>query len=212
MLRLLKPKGWISQKFGLNDVNYKLYGYKGHPGVDFVQGFKSSIVACGNGKIYKTLNKNCPNISGNRAVCQLVEDGELVYEVVYLHCLDIITEVGDYVVEGQPIATEGNTGAVWTITGGVLHELTQLEREQGIGSHLHFGLKPCKKVSQLETDKTYLITEFGEEYFDGYYYEVLFADNGLDGFIDPTPYFYTPTFSQILENIKRSLLNILKHL
>jgi murein DD-endopeptidase MepM/ murein hydrolase activator NlpD len=211
-MKLLKPKGWLSQGFGLNDVDYKLYGYKGHPGVDFVQGFKSSIVACGDGKIYKTLNKNCPNLSANRAVCQLVEDGGLVYEIVYLHCLDIITEVGDFVVEGQPIATEGNTGAVWTVIGGTTHELTLEERLAGIGSHLHFGFRPCKKVSQIENGKTYLHKEFGDIYFDGSYYEVLYADNGLDGFIDPTPYFYTPTFTQILEAIKRSLKNILKSL
>lgn len=211
-MKLLKPRGWVSQGFGLNDVDYKLYGYKGHPGIDFVQGFKSSIVACGDGKIYKTLNKNYPNLAGNRAVCQLVEDGELVYEVVYLHVLDIYCSVGDYVVEGQPIATEGNTGACWTAVGGTIHELTLEERLVGVGSHLHFGFKPCKKVLKLEEGKTYLMTEFGEKYFDGFYYEVLFPDNGLDGFIDPTPYFYTPTLSQILENIKRSLLNIFKSL
>jgi murein DD-endopeptidase MepM/ murein hydrolase activator NlpD len=211
-MKLLKPRGWVSQGFGLNDVDYKLYGYKGHPGIDFVQGFKSSIVACGDGKIYKTLNKGCANLAGNRAVCQLIEDGDLVYEIVYLHVLDIYCSVGDYVCEGQPLCNEGNTGACWTAVGGTIHELTLEERLVGVGSHLHFGFKPCKKVLKLEEGKTYLMTEFGEKYFDGFYYEVLFADNGLDGFIDPTPYFYTPTLSQILENIKRSLLNIFKSL
>lgn len=209
-MKLIQPQGTITQKFGRNDVDYKIYGYGGHPGIDFTNGFKSSILALADGRIYKTLNKNCPNLAGNRAVCQLVEDGEFVYEIVYLHALDIWCEVGDYVLTGEPICSEGNTGAVWTAVGGVLHEVNLEERQKGLGSHLHLGVKKCKKVLQVENGKTYLCDENGKNYFDGFYYEVI--QNELGGFIDPSQFFYKPTISQTLENIKRSLLNILKQL
>jgi intein/homing endonuclease len=107
-MKLLKPKGWISQLFGLNDVDYKLYGLKGHPGIDFVQGFNSPIQACADGLVYKTVNKDCKDLSGQRSVHQLVEDGGLVWELSYLHVLNIYCEKGDYLVEGQSFSTEGN--------------------------------------------------------------------------------------------------------
>ena len=55
-MKLLQLKGWLSQGFGLNDVDYKLYGLKGHPCVDYAQGFNLPIQACADGKVYKIVN------------------------------------------------------------------------------------------------------------------------------------------------------------
>ena len=211
-MKLLKPKGWLSQGFGLNDVDYKLYGLKGHPGVDYAQGFNLPIQACADGKVYKIVNKDCKDLSGQRSVHQLVEDGDLVWELSYLHLLNIYCGVGDYIVEGQSFATEGNTGACWTVKSGTVVPVSAEERILGVGSHLHFSAKPCKRVSKItKDDSMYLYTEKGDKYFDGHYYEIIY-DNGLNGNIDPTPYFYTPNISQLLSIYYKVAKNILKSL
>jgi murein DD-endopeptidase MepM/ murein hydrolase activator NlpD len=210
MISLLRLKGWMSQGYGLNDVDYKLYGYKGHPGVDFVQGFNYPIQACADGLVYKTVNKDCKDLSGQRSVHQLVEDGDLVWELSYLHVLNIYTEVGDFLVAGQTFATEGNTGACWTIKSGTAVPVSAEERINGVGTHLHFSLKPCKKVTKRDLKQEYLTTEFGVPYFNGgYYYEIIDHENGLGGNVDPMPYFYTPTFFQWLQIYTKVAKNIM---
>jgi murein DD-endopeptidase MepM/ murein hydrolase activator NlpD len=212
-MKLLKPKGWLSQGFGLNDVDYKLYGYKGHPGVDFVQGFNYPIQACADGLVYKIVNKDCKDLSGQRSVHQLVEDGDIVWELSYLHVLNIYCGVGDFLVAGQTFSTEGNTGACWTVKSGVALPVTAEERILGVGSHLHFSAKPCKRVSKItKNPEDYLYTETGDKYFDGHYYEIIDAGNGLNGNVDPTPYFYTPSVSEWLAIYYKVAKNILKSL
>jgi len=210
-MKLLKPKGWLSQGFGLNDVDYKLYGLKGHPGLDFVQGFNYPIQACADGLVYKTVNKNCKDMSGQRSVHQLVEDNGVVWELSYLHLLNIYCEKGDFLVTGQSAFTEGNTGACWTAKSGTIREVTAEERILGVGSHLHFSAKPCKRVSKItQDDSYYLHTEFGDKYFDGHYYEIIDAGNGLNGNVDPTPYFYTPTLIEWISIYSKVVGNLIK--
>lgn len=177
-----------AQPFGGNaNTYYKTNKLMGHPGDDLVSTYKDSIMSTSSlgERVYKILNRNNPDIGKFRAVCTLVEDGDKVYELQYGHVIDIFVKEGDWLRAGAVIATEGNTGEVWS--NGI--PVTVEERKNGskAGTHLHFQVRECTKVTTTYTDKQYLIDANGALYKDaqGFYYLIPNFDNGFNGCIDP---------------------------
>lgn len=197
-MKLLKPRGVISQPFAFNsNPSYKNAGEIGHPGIDFVSGWKEMIFASAPGKIYKIVNKGNPDLMAFRGVFQLVEDTGIVYEICYGHELGIFVEEGDVLIEGQPIGEEGNTGECWS--AGKKVELEEKQNGSKAGTHLHYQVRPCWKVKELNSGRKYLTrTPDYQPYYDGYYYEIICPDNGFAGCIDPSYYFYTKSNSEFL--------------
>lgn len=188
-MKLIKPEGKLTQPFAQNyNDSYKAWGLKGHTGIDYKQGFKKTIVAPVTGWVYSILNEHNPNTDKYRAVYQLVDDGEFVYEVSYGHIDSALCKEGDIVQAGQPIATEGNWGTCYS--GGKL--VTPEEKPSGKGSHLHFQIRKCIKVSKRSSKKKYIRNSEGYVKLDGQFIEIVDYDNGYNGCIDPTPFYAPP--------------------
>jgi murein DD-endopeptidase MepM/ murein hydrolase activator NlpD len=177
----------ISQRFGENP-NVTGYSSGGHPGMDLITTFGDIIRFAAEGRVYKTINFDNPDMMKYRAVMQLVEldDSLDCYELTYGHCINALCSHG-LVQIGDSAATEGNTGEVYS--GGRL--VTGAEKVAGsrAGFHLHFQLRYCRKVLQVDPAHQYLCGEDGKPYFDGtHYYLIPHFDNGTNGCIDPMPF------------------------
>lgn len=181
----------ITQGFGGNaTATYANGGLLGHPALDLVTTYNDVIRLAAEGTVYKTINFNNPNRSAYRAVMQIVEleSSDDCYEITYGHCNDCLIETGHRKI-GDPVASEGNTGEVYS--NGVL--VTEAEKQAGStkGFHLHFQLRYCRKTRSYDPLKKYLSspTDESKPYFDGAnYYLVPNFGNGYNGCIDPTPF------------------------
>lgn len=180
----------ISQKFGDNaNGSYAADGLKGHTGVDLESFYGDTISFSAPGKIYKAISFTNPDLSFYRAVFTLVEDATGVFEVSYGHCKALLCKVGDTAKIGDPVATEGNTGTVYS--NGIL--VTEALKESGsqAGTHLHFQVREVKKVQVQEIGKHYLSAQEGDNisYKDAMwnFYEIVNFENGFNGCIDPSP-------------------------
>lgn len=200
----------IAQGFGQN-ANY-LYaqdGLKGHPAIDFNSPYNAPIYSAsrGLGWVYKTFNKDNPDLMKYRAVCELIDLDDCSIELTYGHCHHIDCPIGR-VSQGQQIATVGNTGDVFDGT----HHVTEAEKENGstAGRHLHFQMRYCRKVAQTEHDDTLLQDEYGNIYTrNGYYYT--YKQNGYRGCIDPAPYLHQEVSLQSqLETSQVMIIPLLK--
>jgi murein DD-endopeptidase MepM/ murein hydrolase activator NlpD len=183
----------ITQKFGGNaNPYYAGEGLKGHPGVDLFQGFDRSITASHDGLVYKTFNKDNPDLSKYRAVCVIFQENEYWYELTYGHCNKVYASVGDMVRSGDLLASMGNTGDVYSL--GLPVSVQNRLSPKHPGTHLHYQLRKCLRVATPESGKYYLQDERGDLYHDSNgYYEIVNYDNGYHGCIDPLPYLYSPT-------------------
>lgn len=189
-MKLIRPEGFLSQPFAANyNPSYKNGGLKGHTGEDYVLGFKKEINAVVTGEVFSILNEHNPNTTKYRAVFQLVDDGQFVYEVSYGHIDTALCEEGQVVTVGQPIATEGNWGTCYS--GGKL--VTPEEKPTGKGSHLHFQVRKCIKVKKRSSKKQYIRNSEGYVKLDGNFIEVVDYDNGYNGCVSPEP-FYQPDY------------------
>lgn len=190
-MKLIRPEGKLTQPFAANyNDSYKNSGLKGHSGEDYVLGFKKEIKASVTGEVYSILNAYNPNPNKYRAVFQLVDDGQFVYEVSYGHIDTALCEEGQIVEAGQPIATEGNWGTCYV--GGKL--VTPEEKPSGKGSHLHFQVRKCIKVKKRSAKKQYLRNSEGFLKRGDYFFEVVDYTNGYNGCISPEQ-FYSPSLS-----------------
>ena len=179
----------IAQRFGQNDSpTYTASGLRGHTGIDLVTAYGDVVRFAQDGRVYKFLNFNNPDLQAYRAVCQIVdlEGTDDCYEIHYGHCTKALCGIGSYKT-GDAVGTEGNIGVVTS----KYRVVTTEEKAAGstAGTHLHFQLRYCRKVTAIDTLKRYLDDIDGKPYFDGtYYYFVPNFENGYNGCIDPMPY------------------------
>lgn len=206
-LQLNKPQGFLSQPFAKNyNSYYKEGGLKGHTGEDYVNGWKSEIVASTDGLIY-SVKEPTSDTEKYSCVYQLIDTPDFAYEVSYGHIAKSFVKKGQMVKAGDKIALEGNFGACYR--GG--KRVTPAEKKLGWGSHLHFQVRKCKRVPKRERGKTYLRDDKG--YYrnkDREYYEVVNYENGYNGCVDPELFY--PISSAVLLKILLLLkkLGILK--
>lgn len=149
--------------------------------------YGDDVFACVDAPVYSVINRNNPDLMRYRAVYQLLEVGDLVYEISYGHLGRIDVAPGDFVRAGQVIGSVGNTGTVFAGD----HEVTKAEKDAGskAGAHLHGPqIRVCRKVSRTVPGGNYLHDGNGI-YYRNAYYEILDYDNGFNGCIDPWPLF-----------------------
>ena len=188
----LKNKGRVNQYFGgsaaINPANiYTSLGVVGHTGIDTDNGFNSPVPCDNSGLVYKIFT---PDVSseGYQAVCQIVDDGVDVVEVMYGHLNTLNVFKGQYINAGDIVGTQGNKGYVFA---GAL-QITKAMQAAGDlrGHHLHTQYRPVKKVASVSRGKHYLNNINGTRYRDSQnnVYEVLFNDNGYKGCVNPLNY------------------------
>ena len=199
----------ISQRFGAN-ANVMGYESGGHPGMDLITTYGDTTRFAAEGPVYKTINFNNPDLMKYRAVMQLVEidDSLDCYEITYGHCDKLLCPHGLAQIS-DPVATEGNTGEVYS--GGRLITLAEKLAGSKAGFHLHFQLRYCRKVTTYDPTQHYLSSEQDQTkpYFDGrYYYVIPHFDNGCNGCIDPMPFMVSRSAreaGQIITGLKADL-------
>lgn len=199
----------ITQGFYQNfNSFYKENELAGHTGVDWNFNFNDNLLnVAENAFCYSVLNRDNPDLTKYRAVYTLVELGDVVYEISYGHCNKIFAEVGKTYSVSDILATAGNTGDVFFNGKAPNAE----ERAKGLGTHLHFQMRLCKKVLITKSDKRYLMDGFGIYKKNGYYYEVVDYNNGYNGCIDPMPFFiqYKAKDYKKVQSIFAQIINIL---
>ncbi len=153
----------VSQKFGVNGLPiYNEQGLAGHNGTDFITGFGTEVYASTDGMAYYQIDS-----AGGHGVIVITSEqfeykGEQIYfKTIYWHLIDPIKHpeyespiqdfpLGKQVKAGDIIGYADSTGL-------------------STGNHLHFGLKPLKKIN----DNLYQNIE---------------QENGYFGAINPEPY------------------------
>ena len=199
-MKILKPKGAISQWFGQNaNAWYKKHNLLGHTGIDIVQKYGKNIYsAIGDEYVYKVLEPTDPDRF--TAVYTLAVTDMGIIEVCYGHLSKIDVFVGDIIPKGLKIGEEGNYGEVYT--NGIRVSRADKIAGSRAGSHLHFQIRPVGLVSGIVKGEHYLRNKNGSRArLEGQYLHILNKDNGYNGNINPAPYFYIPTFSQFLHII-----------
>jgi len=171
MNKLLLPMSnqmiFVTQPFGVNFVDfYKKLGLKGHNGVDFRAKRGAQIIAAHNGEVSAAGTDS----SGGVYIELITNKSGPGFKTIYYHLKDKNVIKGDKVKEGQVIGTANNTGKYTT------------------GDHLHFGLKPLKRLS----DGTFVNLEQG---------------NGYAGSIDPGPYFPNNDMLYVISDGDQYLIN-----
>lgn len=166
-----------TQKFGdnLNDF-YKSVGMLGHSGIDYYVPENTPIYCTHDGYVIFCGLDNNKGLGIEVVTTQEYDYKETtsLYKTQYWHGNKAIVKVGDFVKAGQIIGYSGNTG-------------------MSTGPHLHFGIKPVKKVN--------------------YGYENIEQNNGYYGAIDPQP-FLNGTYpnklnkpvSQAFEDMQKAIL------
>jgi murein DD-endopeptidase MepM/ murein hydrolase activator NlpD len=183
------PLSTVSQKFAENaNPLYAGQGLRGHTAYDFAVPWGSPIPVCVDGPVYSVMNKGNPDPEKYRAVFQLVQVGDIYYEVSYGHMNDIYVEPGQTVKAGDVIGTVGNTGPVYN-NGVAVSKEARLAGSHD-GAHLHGPqVRPTRRV-KVTAGGQLLLDGFGVlRDAEGYYFEVIDFNNGENGCIDPGPRF-----------------------
>lgn len=105
------PFIWPAEKTWLSGYNFSLY----HPGIDIAANTGDMIFAAASGKVIAVNYSN--RGYGNMVIVNHLNG----YQTLYAHLSTILTEMGSYVIQGQPIGLAGSTG-------------------NSTGSHLHFEI------------------------------------------------------------------------
>lgn len=189
----------INQPFNGNaNPTYHNDGLLGHGAIDYAGTYGQNIFAVCDSYIYSDLNfGQAPD--RYRAVCTLVDEGDIVYEIIYGHVIDSPFQIKTNVKQGEAIAHMGNFGNVWM--GG--HQVTNQERLDGskAGTHLHFQVRKCKRVAKRDYSKHYIKDSNSFVKLQGMFVEILNYDNGYNGCIDPEPFFHIQEPDHIKEAI-----------
>lgn len=182
-----RPEGYITSPF----ANADAYRPSVHTGTDFVFGFKKPRKSIGVGVVYKIRNKNNPDLQQYRTIYCIYESPIGPFEVAYEHCWDILVDEGQKVFAGDIIYTEGNTGDL-VYSNGV--KVPANLKQYGIGSHLHIGARPLKRVKERKKGFHYVKDSNNDYYQDalGNYFEIRYNDNGSKGWVDIEPYLFVP--------------------
>lgn len=159
----LFPAGPVTQYFGENERLYRIYGMKGHNGIDLVRPHGSPLYAVEDGEIVGVKH----DAGGfGKHVRLLAGD----HEWTYGHCSEILVKVGDKVEAGQKIALMGNTGFV--VSGSTPY----WKSNPYAGTHLHLGLRKIKRSAKGWSYPGSTLK-----------FDVVNYDNGYKGSIDPAP-------------------------
>ncbi len=113
----------ITQPFGVNPEMYKVYGMKGHNGLDFAAPINTEVYAAIDGHATSKQDKNG---YGNHII-QINKE----YAVCYAHLFESKVPQGAFVKTGQLIGYTGNTG-------------------NSTGPHLHFGVRELDPEGNIE--------------------------------------------------------------
>lgn len=190
-MRLTRPfaKSTITQYFGDNATPlYATEGLTGHSGEDYGVPWGTPVpCAADNSYCYSTINKDNPDLSKYRTPCFIVEDSTGVYEIIYGHASDILAVPGKTYNIGDIVSRVGNTGEVYMGQ----HEVTSAEKLSPghPGAHLHFQVRLLTKVKKMSSGKQYVVDGNGILRKEGWFYEVVNYNNGLNGCINPEPFF-----------------------
>lgn len=200
----LRPQGYISSGF----LNTDAYRLNPHTGIDFVYGYKKPQGAMADGIVYKKIGDGNPDPMVYHNVYMLCDTKLGTFEISYVHCFDILADVGDHVLQGQPLYLEGNTGTEVFVNGV---KVTKEQKASGRGAHSHIAVRPVERTK----DKTlghYLNDASGNKYKDenGFYYHIVIDDEKTKGCIDYSPYLYTPTKDLLIAQLN-NVLGYLKH-
>lgn len=211
-MKFLKPKGILTQGFGENPHLYVAFGWQGHPGEDYVQGYDKPVLAMHDGKVVQVSFN--PNVGGRQIQILSPIENKLAYLTIYGHLSEQLVKVGDEVKMGDVIGREGNSGYV--VSGGVVYSGDSDPSKKG--NHTHYG------VQIFSTDPPHTNTIFGISY------KKLNINNGYAAFVDPKDFyfmsnakfvqngdtpeygFYLPATSEeaLIDKAKNLGLNILK--
>lgn len=198
----LKPKQ--TQGFAKNlNTYYAEKGRLGHSGIDYWQPHGTEILCGVDGYVFTIANKDNKDLMKFRAVYTLVEVDGISYEVTYGHLGEIFVKEGDYVVIGDRIGTQSNTGSVASNGVKVTKEMKALG--SGAGSHLHFQVRLLKKVDKKDRTKNYLL---GSP--NGNIYEIPLFKNGYNGCIDPQPFMQDKTAYEHSRGIVGQITDLFK--
>lgn len=206
-MNLLQPisPATILQRFNENaNPLYASQGLKGHGALDYAAYYGQPIFAAVDSYIYSDMNFGAkPDVY--RAVCTLVEEGDVVYEIIYGHVIDSPVEPKTYIKAGQLIARAGNFGNVYT--GGVMVTLQEKLAGSHAGTHLHFQVRLCKKVLIRDSNKHYIKDSNGYVKLSGMFIEIVDFGNGYNGCIDPLPFFSTQSdeYKKIVTDLQKYL-------
>jgi len=172
---LAYPTGNITQFFGENQALYfKEFQMQGHNGWDIVAPWGTPLLAVMDGIIGEVKEES----TGYGKQIRLIGDiGDTYLEWVYGHCSQIGVKRGQRVVAGQQIALMGNTGFV--VSGATPF----WKYNPYAGTHLHLGVRQVKKGSITTIS---WLNDQPENRITG---ELLNANNGFKGSIDPHPFF-----------------------
>lgn len=155
-----KPFG-LNQGFGQNANNfYKELGLKGHNGLDLLAPDGTLVRATHDGVVIASGYDGSGGLSVELRTLKTYDyNGSPTYfRTIYYHL-----KAGSVVVKPDQIVRAGDLLALADNTG-----------KYTTGSHLHFGLKPQRRLNQDQ---------------DPWYFVNIESDNGYGGAIDPYPYF-----------------------
>lgn len=200
---LLRPKGYLSSGFS----NHESYRENPHTGIDFVYGFKKPCYALADGTIYKLMGDKSTNLMEYKNVYQICDTPVGLLEIAYVHCWDFLVDEQDFVLQGQPIYLEGNTGKS-VFVGGKIVEVD--EKWSGKGSHSHISVRPVEKTK--ESKGHFLNDAKGKRYkdSDGFFYRIVWDNDVFKGWVDYSKWTYTPTDQQLLMQLSK-VLGYVKH-
>jgi murein DD-endopeptidase MepM/ murein hydrolase activator NlpD len=196
------PANTLTQGFSENaNILYKREGLSGHTAQDYGVPYGTQIPFCAEDSyVYSHINKDNKDPMRYRAVFTLVETETGIYEISYGHCSEITAEIGKTYRPGEFMGRVGNTGTVFVGN----HEVTKEEKLAGskAGAHLHGPqVRPVKKVKNVDKSKTYLYDQNGKFKKDGFYFEVIDYENGLNGCVDPRK-FMSPYLAKDAQTVK----------
>ncbi len=119
----------ITQEFGINPIDYAMWGLPGHEGIDFRAPRYSNIYCCAGGKVTSIETRPDAHPYGKHIRIDH-PDG---FKTVYAHLNDVLIKAGDTVVAKQLIGKSNSTG-------------------NSTGSHLHLVLKKVGATERGETN------------------------------------------------------------
>lgn len=194
-------KGRITQYFGgspaSNPTQYTIRGQAGHNGVDSVNGWNKACVSDNDSFVYKTIRSH-QSSENWQGVYMLVEDkktGQFI-EICQGHFNEILVEAGMWIPEGLTIGLEGNKGYVFTGETQITPAMQKKGDQRA--HHVHTSYRPTIRVKKVDRKEYYLLNVDGSKYkdTDGFYYQILYKDNGYKGCINPFLYLDDDTMEE----------------
>lgn len=194
-------KGTITQYFGgspsWNPTQYSTRGQSGHNGVDTVKGWNAPCVSDNDAHVYKVIRSH-QSRENWQGVYMLVYDPKTNHwvEICQGHFNEILVEAGMDIPEGLTIGLEGNKGYVFS---GVTQITAAMQKAGDTrAAHVHTSYRPTVRVRAVKKGEYYLLNINGTKYRDkdGYYYQIVYKNNGYNGCVNPFLYLDEDTLEE----------------